>query len=69
MWQKLVEEHKLFHQEGFVLKALGLIDPDTVDSRLRHRLKRMQYHSDGPTHVWHLDGYDKLKPFGYCIHE
>ena len=22
----------------------------------------------GPNHVWHLDGYDKLKPFGFPIH-
>ena len=23
----------------------------------------------GPDFVWHMDGYDKLKPFGFCIHE
>lgn len=22
----------------------------------------------GPNHIWHCDGYDKLKPFGICIH-
>ena len=22
----------------------------------------------GPNHVWHLDGYDKLPPFGFAIH-
>ena len=22
----------------------------------------------GPNHVWHLDGYDKLSPFGFAIH-
>ena len=19
-------------------------------------------------HIWHLDGYDELKPYGFCIH-
>lgn len=22
----------------------------------------------GPNQVWHLDGFDKLKPYGFCIH-
>lgn len=22
----------------------------------------------GPNFVWHLDGYDKLKPYGFAIH-
>ena len=22
----------------------------------------------GPNDVWHLDGYDKLKPYGFSIH-
>ena len=22
----------------------------------------------GPNYVWHMDGYDKLTPFGFCIH-
>ena len=23
---------------------------------------------NGPNHLWDIDGYDKLKPFGFCIH-
>lgn len=22
----------------------------------------------GPNFIWHIDGYDKLKPYGFCIH-
>ena len=22
----------------------------------------------GPNHVWHTDGFDKLKPYGFAIH-
>ena len=34
----------------------------------RHQLQRRKYYSRGPNYVWHLDGYDKLKPFGFAIH-
>lgn len=26
------------------------------------------YNSSGPSHQWHMDGYDKLKPYGIAIH-
>jgi len=22
----------------------------------------------GPDYIWHVDGYDKLKPYGFAIH-
>ena len=22
----------------------------------------------GPNFIWHIDGYDKLKPYGFCVH-
>ena len=33
-----------------------------------YRLKWRQYGSKGPNYIWHTDGYDKLKPFVFCIH-
>ena len=68
MWQRLVVEHRLSVKKEFVRKALRIMDPEGVDSRMRHRLRRRQYHSEGPNFIWHLDGYDKLKPYGFCIH-
>ena len=44
------------------------IDPEGVQARKAHRLQRRQYHSPGPNSVWHADGYDKLKPYGFPIH-
>ena len=35
---------------------------------MKHRLQRRQYKTKGPNYIWHIDGYDKLKPFGFCIH-
>lgn len=47
--------------------ALQLIDPHGVDIRRRKRLRRRQYSNKGPNYVWHLDSYDKLKPYGIAI--
>ena len=32
------------------------------------RLQRRRSVADGPNFVWHLDGHDKLKSFGFSIH-
>ena len=44
------------------------LDPDGVEVRKTHRLRRRQYTCPGPNKVWHADGYDKIKPFGFQIH-
>ena len=31
--------------------------------------KQRLYAAKGPNYLWHTDGYDKLKPFGFCIHD
>ena len=31
------------------------------------RLERRSYSVPGPNFILHIDGYDKLKPFGLCI--
>ena len=60
--------------EGFgvprrvVAALLKEIDPEGTENRRRHRLKRRQYNNPGPNFAWHIDGYDKLKPYGFPIH-
>ena len=44
------------------------LDPDGIEARKAHRLRRRQYICPGPNKVWHADGYDKIKPFGFPIH-
>lgn len=46
---------------------LRLLDGEGVDLRSRNRLCRRVYFSRGPNYVWHIDGYDKLKPYGIGI--
>ncbi|XP_057690895.1 uncharacterized protein LOC130920720 [Corythoichthys intestinalis] len=50
-----------------VRQLMRLMDGHGVDLRARNRLRRRAYVSRGPNYVWHIDGYDKLKPYGICI--
>ena len=68
MWQKLVVEYGLSVPKETVRHAFRVLDPEGVDSRLRHKLRRRQYRGNGRNFLWHIDGYDKLKPYGFCVH-
>ena len=65
--QRLIEKGQPYTFNSVRL-ALKSIDPDGVARRSKHRLKRRKYINCGPSYVWHIDGNDKLKPFGFCIH-
>ena len=43
-------------------------DPHGVEIRKKQALWRRRCFSRGPDWAWHIDGYDKLKPFGFLIH-
>lgn len=51
-----------------VQDILKELDPEGTELRKAHRLKRREYHNPGPNYAWHMDGYDKLKPWGFPIH-
>ncbi|XP_035996634.1 uncharacterized protein LOC118564068 [Fundulus heteroclitus] len=46
---------------------IKILDPEGVELRRARRLRRRQYISRGPNALWHMDSYDKLKPFGIAI--
>ena len=48
--------------------CLKNLDVSHVALRQCRRLQRRQYISPGLDHMWHIDGYDKLKPYGFAIH-
>ncbi|KAL3973710.1 hypothetical protein ACER0C_024917 [Sarotherodon galilaeus] len=60
-------------QHGFVVSQdtvrciIKLVDPQGVELRRARRLRRRQYSCRGPNALWHMDGYDKLKPYGIAI--
>lgn len=67
MWMVLRKKYHLFCSQAFVRIKLLELDPHAVCDRAKRRLKRRTYKSLGPNHAWHVDGYDKLKPYGFCI--
>ena len=68
MWQRLVVDHDLVVTKETVRHTLRFLDPERVHERFRHRLQRHQYKGRGPNFLWHINGFDKLKPYGFCIH-
>ena len=44
------------------------LDPEGCEMRRGKLLRRWNYSVPGPNYCWHIDGYDKLKPFGFPIH-
>ena len=66
--------HKKCQQKGYNIKQkivaliMANIDPEGVALRRANRLIRRNYVSVGPSYLWHIDGYDKIKPYGIAIH-
>ena len=48
-------------------ELLQLLDPEGIIRRKAKKFIRRAYIVPGPNFVWHVDGYDKLKPFGFAI--
>jgi hypothetical protein len=68
MHQRLRKCHNLVVSRETVRHALKILDPAGVEACFRHCLQRRRYVCKGPNYIWHIDGYDKLKPFGFCFH-
>jgi len=44
------------------------LDPEGVEQGSSHQLQRRKYISPGLNFAWRIDGYDKIKPYGFPIH-
>lgn len=67
MWQVLKQKYKLCVKRDIVMRLLRQLNPIGLSLRSRRRFTRRTYHSMGPNYIWHVDGYDKLKPFGLAL--
>lgn len=67
LWQTLRQKYFLTVKRDDVMNAIRRLDPSGVQLRHRRRFVRKGYFTAGPKQVWHVDGYDKLKPFGIAI--
>jgi hypothetical protein len=68
MWKRLRLKYGLRMCCFTVLRLMLIADPAIMERRKRRRLLRRQYSCPGPYFVWHIDGHDKIKPFGFAIH-
>lgn len=65
--------HVLCKQNGFkisrddVYEIMKVLDPGGLHLRKRRRLIRRRYYGIGPNQIWHVDSYDKLKPYGIAV--
>ncbi|KAB0799540.1 hypothetical protein PPYR_07420 [Photinus pyralis] len=60
-------QHGLTVTREAVRMIINELDPIGVTFRTRKRLRRRKYSTRGPNFVWHVDSYDKLKPYGIAI--
>ncbi|KAJ8049043.1 hypothetical protein HOLleu_01595 [Holothuria leucospilota] len=60
-------ERGLTVKRDVVMHVIRALDPEGVRLRRRRRLERRMYLSVGRNFAWHLDSYDKLKPYGVAI--
>ena len=66
--------HQKLRSKGLVVSRetvrviIKSLDPAGVERRSGRKLQRRVYRCPDPNFTWHIDGYDKLKPFGFCIH-
>jgi hypothetical protein len=68
LWHRLKVKHGLQVKRSVVLQLLHFLNSAGVAQRRARRFQRRVYCCPGPNFVWYLDGYDKLKPFGFAIH-
>ena len=64
---EVIQKEMLGSGENFGYRIIKTLDPLGVGLRKSHKLKRRMYTSRGPNFMWHVDGYDKLKSFGFPI--
>ncbi|XP_035990558.1 uncharacterized protein LOC118562959 [Fundulus heteroclitus] len=60
-------QNGLVVQQDTIRQIIKFLDPEGVELRRTRRLRRRQYNTKGPNALWHMDSYDKLKPYGIGI--
>ena len=53
---------------GYRQMTQRLLHAHCITTDKESERQRRKYKTAGPNHLWHIDGYDKLKPFDFCIH-
>ena len=67
VWVSLQRKGVIARRED-VRQLLMRLDPEGVERRKSQKLGRRIYRTLGPNCVWYIDGFDKLKSYGFSIH-
>ena len=67
MTSTLRRKYHLHVPRELVRSILRQVDPSGVAARRSHRLIRRTYWARGPNYIWYVDGYDKLRSYGFAI--
>ena len=67
MWHCLRLHYSIQAPRSMVQRILRALDPKGSDDRRSHRLIRRRYTSPGSNFAWHVDGCDKLEPYGFPV--
>ena len=68
MHQTLKQSYGVHVTRDGVMQIFKEIDPNGTEKRKWKKLQKPKYFSAGPNATWHMDGFDKLKPYGFPIH-
>ncbi|XP_033757746.1 uncharacterized protein LOC117340076 [Pecten maximus] len=68
MTRRLLTRHGIVVPRTVVSDVLRNLDPEGVSRKRRHQFSRRIYINKGPNYLIHIDGYDKLKRYGFPIH-
>jgi hypothetical protein len=68
MRRRLFQDHDVIASCETVRQVLSVMDPEGVTARQNHRWRRRLYSNSGPNYAIHIDGWDKLKPYGLSVH-
>ncbi|XP_053407737.1 uncharacterized protein LOC123556376 isoform X2 [Mercenaria mercenaria] len=68
MTRRLASAHGLVVSRHTVSSILQTLDPEAVARRRNRVIDRRTYINKGPNFLVHIDGYDKLKRYGFPIH-
>lgn len=67
MCQWLKSDYNLNVKCSTILEWMNVIDPEILDRRYHNRLKKRELDGPGLNFTWYVDGFDKLKKFGFAI--
>ena len=68
IWASLKRHKKDSCKEGKRSKTILELNAEEVQQRKKRKLVRRKYLNPVPNYIWHIDGQDKLKLFGFSVH-